>query len=96
MDPKQVNVLKLPKRPGFVETPIEHLTRYSPVATLSDVDDDYDADTEIETRRTATNSTRRKRHAGVVILPEAITDNEGKTRQVVTLVRLYIHPLNPY
>lgn len=84
MDPRQVNVLDLPKRPGFVEPPIEHLaTRHLPIApTISDVEEN-----EIDSLGNSRNSTRRKRQAGVVILPEAITDNEGKTRHIVTLVR---------
>lgn len=88
MDPKQVNVLDLPKRPNLIEPPIEDLGRYPVVPTLSDIDgadnktDLNDADNEVDVG----NSTRRrKRNSGVVILPEAITDNEGKTRQVVTL-----------
>lgn len=80
MDPKQVNVLDLPKRPGFVEAQIEHLTRHLPVPTISEYDEN-----EIE-EMPSVNSTRKKRQAGVVILPEAIVDNEGKTRHVVTLV----------
>lgn len=79
MDPKQVNVLNLPKRPGLVEPQIEHLARHLPVPTISDVDEN-----EIDT--VSGNWTRKKRQAGVVILPEAIVDNEGKTRHVVTLV----------
>ena len=82
MDPKQVNVLDLPKRPGYKEIPIEHLAR--PVApTISDV-----AENEIEDERNGSSTIRRiKRQApGVVILPEAITDNEGRTRHVVTMV----------
>lgn len=81
MDPKQVNVLDLPKRPGFVEAQIEHLTRHSPVPTISEYDEN-----EIETEAAPDNSSRKKRQAGVVILPEAIVDNEGKTRHIVTLV----------
>ena len=93
MDPKQVNVLDLPKRPNLIEPPIEDLGRYPVVPTLSDIDgadnktNVNDADNEVDVG----NSTRRrKRNSGVVILPEAITDNEGKTRQVVTLVRPFL------
>ena len=79
MDPRQVNVLDLPKRPNFIEPPIEDFSRFAAVPTLSDVDS-----SEIEVD--FSNSTRRrKRQAGVIILPEANTVNEGKTRQVVTL-----------
>jgi len=83
MDPKQVNVLDLPKRPGFVEAPIEHLARHLPVPTLSDIDENEIAEMD----SAPVNSTRQKRQAGVVILPEAIVDNEGKTRHVVTMVK---------
>ena len=83
MDPKQVNVLDLPKRPNFVEPPIEDFSRFAAVPTLSDVSDVNDVENEVD----VTNSTRRRRRqSGVVIMPEAITDNEGRTRQVVTLV----------
>ncbi|EFX85337.1 hypothetical protein DAPPUDRAFT_314098 [Daphnia pulex] len=81
MDPKQVNVLDLPKRPGFVEASIEHLARHLPVPTISDIDEDE----IVEMDSAPVNSTRQKRQAGVVILPEAIVDNEGKTRHVVTM-----------
>jgi len=82
MDPKQVNVLDLPKRPNFVEPPIEDFSRFAAVPTLSDVSDVNDVENEVD----VTNSTRRRRRqSGVVIMPEAITDNEGRTRQVVTL-----------
>ncbi|XP_046437434.1 integrin alpha-PS1-like isoform X2 [Daphnia pulex] len=81
MDPKQVNVLDLPKRPGFVEAPIEHLARHLPVPTISDIDENE----IVEMESAPVNSTRQKRQAGVVILPEAIVDNEGKTRHVVTM-----------
>lgn len=79
MDPKQVNVLGLPKRPGFVETTIEHLARNAAVPTISDIDNEIDP-------KASNVSTRHKRNSGVVILPEAITDNEGKTKHVVTMV----------
>lgn len=89
MDPKQVNVLDLPKRPGFVEAPIEHLARHLPVPTISDIVDENELDEMDSTLHvSAVNSTRQKRQAGVVILPEAIVDNEGKTRHVVTMVNL--------
>ena len=85
MDPKQVNVLDLPKRPGYKEAPIEHLARHV-TPTISDIDE---SNNEIESGRNSSSSSsvhRTKRQAGVVILPEAITDNEGRTRHVVTMV----------
>lgn len=82
MDPKQVNVLDLPKRPGYVEVPLEHLARHV-TPTISDIIENTEIN-EIE-ERNATG--RRKRQTSpVVILPEAITDNEGRTRHVVTMV----------
>ena len=88
MDPKQVNVLDLPKRPGFVEAPIEHLARHLPVPTISDIDENELDEMDSTLQVSAVNSTRQKRQAGVVILPEAIVDNEGKTRHVVTMVNI--------
>ena len=84
MDPKQVNVLKLPKRPGYVEAPIEYAR--AQVATLSDIDTNENEIVADQAAGNLTRAGRRKRNSGLVILPEAITDNEGKTRHVVTMV----------
>jgi len=86
MNPKQVNVLSLPQRPNFTEPSFNHSQRHWPSPTLSDIADADDAENELEaSAAVARNSTRRKRQSSVIITPEAITDNEGKTRQVVTL-----------
>lgn len=84
MDPKQVNVLNLPPRPGLVEAPIEYL---SAASTLSDIEEVDTVENEVDVG--PDSSGRRKRSPAapkdLVLLPEAITDNEGKTRHVVTL-----------
>ena len=91
MNPKQVNVLSLPQRPNFTEPSFNHSQRHWPSPTLSDIADADDAENELEaSAAVARNSTRRKRQSSVIITPEAITDNEGKTRQVVTLASLFI------
>ena len=79
MDPKQVNILDLPKRPGLVEAPLDHISRTLPVPTISDIEEN-----EIASSYSSESRTRKKRQ--VVILPEAIVDNEGRTRHVVTMV----------
>ncbi len=85
MDPKQVNVLDLPKRPGYKEIPIEHLARHV-TPTISDVVEENEIE-DADERNTSSIIRRIKRQApGLVILPEAITDNEGRTRHVVTMV----------
>lgn len=83
MDPKQVNVLDLPKRPGLVETPLDHISRTFPAPTISDIEEN-----EIAPSDNSESRTRRKRQ--VVILPEAIVDNEGRTRHVVTMVNHFL------
>ncbi|XP_065559170.1 integrin alpha-PS1-like isoform X2 [Artemia franciscana] len=78
MDPGQVNNLKLKRRPGAVETPLEHLIlQDSPAPLIDFVNATESGDSSL--------NKRRRRDLEEVVRAEAIVDKDGTTRHVVTM-----------